>query len=31
LLYSFLDFLCIRELYKNKSIYYSYTKDWTFN
>lgn len=27
LLYSFLDFLCIRELYKNKSIYYSYTKD----
>jgi len=31
LLYSFLDFLCIRELYKNKSIYYSYTKDWNFN
>jgi hypothetical protein len=31
LLYSYLNFICTRDLYKNRSIYYSYTKDWTFN
>ena len=27
LLYSYMDFICIRDLYKNRSIYYSYNKD----
>lgn len=31
LLYSYMDFVCCRDLYRNKSIYYSYNKDWNFN
>lgn len=30
LLYSYLDFICVRDLYKNRSIYYSHDQDWDF-